>query len=694
MPPLALGSRAVAGLSLALIAAGAVAAPPGSEPWPLDGGAGPWTLARAATLALGLALGPFVPGLSLALLCGAPGPWPRLVARACGLGIGYLLLAGLGQALVFGSMRERSFLLVLLALPPLALLARGGPSLDARPWLGMAATVAALAALLWPKLALESLNGDGTEAYELARSLLDHPLPYWDLERAQEPGGFGTPAVNPFLTNSYLAAALMRLLGRGELAARLPLLPALVVGAALAVGLAGRPGRAGFAYVACVTGALLVWNAYFVGYEPFFTDLAEPAATDFLMIALWLAAFTEIAAGATAFGVAFLLLACGILYSAFLLSATALAALALWRSRRPLMAWLAAGAAALSLAILYGTASGQLGDWGTRLYAEYWIDLTDPRRRVPASGVLLPLLFASGGLPLLALYRFRRLTPPSCALVVTAAVYLAVVLAHSYKNLHYLAPLPFLLAAPALEASPLRARIAATLVALAGIALAWPGPQQAHRETAALGRASCVDGLGYEQASLAAGMLYDAFAKPGPDAPRFFVGKHTFVRYALELGGPDCALRLSHEARPGWLAVAGDGAALWVRDLDLYARWRFRIPPLPSSALFPRAARPPLPQAATEWPARIDLAGQPGLALLVEAPRPDRHRARLLVPLVRPGGVRLGAEAVPLSARVNGAEARVAPAEGAVVVESPAWRTGYNLLELDTAEVPLWLERP
>ena len=46
---------------------------------------------------------------------------------------------------------------------------------------------------LWPKLAHEGLNGDGTEAYELARSLGQNRLPRWDLERWAPPGGSERP---------------------------------------------------------------------------------------------------------------------------------------------------------------------------------------------------------------------------------------------------------------------------------------------------------------------------------------------------------------------------------------------------------------------------------------------------------------------------------------------------------------------
>src|SRR5207247_2206553 len=176
--------------------------------------------------------------------------------------------------------------------------------------------IGALTVITWPKLAHESLNGDGSEAYEIARSLESHPLPRWDMQRWEGPGRFGTPAGNPFLTNAYLAWSGMAILGRGELAARLPLIPALVIVTVVAGGLVSRTGRSGWAYLVAVSSVYLLWNAYYVGYEPTFTDLAEPAATDTLMIALWLAGFAEIVAGATWIGVGSRLLGAFGLFSA------------------------------------------------------------------------------------------------------------------------------------------------------------------------------------------------------------------------------------------------------------------------------------------------------------------------------------------------------------------------------------------
>ena len=281
-------------------------------------------LVALTSLALALSLGWGVPGLSLAFLTDRRLRGPALLGRALALGVGYIVVTGLGYAVVTGHAPGRGMLIGLLAVPPVTLLGKtlkktcNGSQRDATLVTTVFAIVAltvmvALTVILWPKLEREGLNGDGTEAYEIARSLESHPLPRWDLERWEGPGAFGTPAVNPFLTNAYLAWSGMAILGRGELAARLPLIPAIVIATVVAGGLAPRPGRSVWAYLVAVAGVYLLWNAYYVGYEPTFTDLAEPAATDTIMVALWLAGFAEIAAGATWIGVGSLFLAAGVL---------------------------------------------------------------------------------------------------------------------------------------------------------------------------------------------------------------------------------------------------------------------------------------------------------------------------------------------------------------------------------------------
>jgi len=688
------------------------------EPWPLGGPSQGGPFLAGTSLALGLLLGWGVPGISLAFLTDRSLQGAALLARSLGLGVGYIVVTGLGYAIIAGHAPERAVLLGLLAVPPLVLLGKvlrpAGPvnasQRDPVPGRNALATVAltamvALTGILWAKLAHEGLNGDGTEAYELARSLADHPVPRWDLERWDGPGRFGTPAVNPFLTNSYLVQAGMTVMGRGELAARLPLVPAVVIAVVLAGSLASRPGRSGWAYLMAVAALYVLWNAYYVGYEPPFPDLAEPAATDTMMVALWLAGFAEVVAGVEWIGVASLVLAAFILYSAPVLTVPALVAFGFWARRwRPLLLYCGAGALAAGLALAYGAASGDLADWLRQVRSEYWYDLVDQTRRSATGRFAALLLLLTGGLPLLALVRWRRLSASSRALLCAAGLYLAVALLSSYKNLHYLAPLPFLLAPAALQATGPRSRTAAAAIVVAAFFLSWPSPAAIHRDTVELGEKSCAVGMGYEEASLAGDVVYRAFAPTG-QAERFAVGKHTFVRYALQRGGRDCALRLSPARDDGWIPLAGTDVTLATSDVDAYAGWRLRQPPVPTSLLFPGPARVALPALAEAWPAAIDLGGPPGSALVIEDFDPrdtTRPRARLLLPLsygMPPGPwlrVRGPHPAVRLEVRVNGhapTAMDVSPESSLVnLSDAVGWWTGWNILEVHCRPAGLTLE--
>ena len=79
--------------------------------------------------------------------------------------------------------------------------------------------VAAAVILFRRECFVQCFDGDGTELFDLARSLRGHFLPYWEIEVAER---FGTVIVNPSLINSYWTCGLQMLLGENELATRLP----------------------------------------------------------------------------------------------------------------------------------------------------------------------------------------------------------------------------------------------------------------------------------------------------------------------------------------------------------------------------------------------------------------------------------------------------------------------------------------
>ena len=558
------------------------------EPWPLGAAASIDSAVRLSSLALALALGWAVPGLSVAMLGGDRADVPRSFI----VGTAYLAATTLLWAVFAGGAPTRAPLVALLALPSLVLLARGSSVRPPwREWLGASIAVVVLTFALWPKLAHEGLNGDGTEAYELARSLGQNRLPRWDLERWAPPGRFGTPAVNPFLTNSLMVRSAMTLAGQSELSARALLVPVFVVAIIAVAGTTRSRELSAWIYVAAVGLLYLLWNSYYVGYEPAFSDLAEPAATDTLTVALLASGALELARGRLGLSIAAFVLAAGILYSAPVLVGAALLFIAATDRKlgsRPLLTWAGALGCLLLLGLIAGFQTGDLGDWLRQIRAEYVDDFVGRGTRQPGLPLLGLALLATGGLPLVVVTRRRSVPVVPAAFFFAATVYLLIVLASAEKNLHYLAPVAFLMAPAAIAVSRRRERIAASLVIAVAFLLSWPNDLSVHRETVELGRDSCVLGLDYETAVLGADVIYEALGRPGRHG-HFAVGKHTFVRYALELKGDDCRLVLSDGAPPGTSIVARGRLTLASADHTVLDRWRSLRPPIPRSSLFPRA---------------------------------------------------------------------------------------------------------
>jgi hypothetical protein len=450
-----------------------------------------------------------------------------------------------------------------------------------------------------------------------------------------------------------------------------------------------------------MTAVYVLWSAYYVGYESAFPDLAMPAGSDTVTIALWLAGFRELVAGSSPLGMFFMVLASGTTWSAPVLTALALTFLMFLDRER---GWTAIRLGALATVVLaavvaaVGWLSGDWADWVRQLRVQYVADLVDPERHVAALPLFTQFLLSTAGLPLLLPFAWRRLSVPSRVLSFTGAAYLAIVLAGNHKNLHYLAPLPWILLGPVLEATRTRLQLAATVALAMVFALSWPEQAAVRREAIDLGRVSCVQGFDYEAAALAADSVYQAFNVPGPG---FELGKQTFVRYAMDLGGRDCVIGLSPTVPPGAIAVVDDTASVWVTDVDRYARWWFHPLREPSSVLFPQPRRRAYPADAAAWTGRLYLTQEPGRALLLTgfadsnvAPGgPVTGHARLLVPVpdAEQHEVWLGLHApaaARVQARVNGNSASglvVEPDREEVVVQG-SWRPGWNLLELGATQ--------
>ena len=141
--------------------------------------------------------------------------------------------------------------------------------------------------VLTPKFYWENINGDGAAAFESARVLLLHPLPFW-------PDTAGPISFYPGMKNLvslYPPAWFMRLFGLVEASARLPYLLGLVGLYASLLGIIqyGREQAVGLAERWLLWVGLAVFSvvmAYSSTYEPYVADIALPAMADILEMAL------------------------------------------------------------------------------------------------------------------------------------------------------------------------------------------------------------------------------------------------------------------------------------------------------------------------------------------------------------------------------------------------------------------------
>jgi len=676
-----------------------------AEAFPLGGAAGDGAVLSGVALLLGLLLGWAIPGIALALLTNGTLTGSALLGRALGLGVGYLFATSLAYGLVAGHAPPRAALLVLLALPNLVLLLRSrraAPPVSVVPIVPVCAALivmAMLTAVLWQKVRHEHFSGDGTEIYEWSRSLSDHPLPFWDLEDPSRPGAFGVPVFASF-AGAPLVQAEMTLIGRGEISARLPFVIALVILAALAAGLATHRSPAGWLLTIAMAGLYVLWHAYYVGNEPPVTDLAESAGTDTLTIALWLAGARELLRGSTRVGITFLALS-----SVTTMMGPPLAVLTmplLWvaspeRARRAWRWTTLTGAVVLPVLVATVWITGVGPDWWAGFEREFVHDLATAQTRAPEWPLVVQWLISTAALPLLAPFFWRRMSGTSRMLTLVGVGYLAIVLGGQQKTLHYLAPLPWICLVPALELATTRVHLTAVGLLAAACVLSWPSPRPVQRDAVTLGRESCVQGLDYQAAVRGADVVYNAFDRPAT-GERFSVGAHTFVRYAMDLGGTRCVIGLSPSTPDRAVTIAADPQAhLWTTDIDRFVWWRFHDVAVPSSPLFRlfhvvrRGASPALPTDPVEWSGQIAMDSSQGRALLVEH---QTHSVRLLVPVVDPDdatvlvGVRTTND--QLSITINGApapDAQVGSESEGTSLTGP-WRRGWNIVEV-TGSAPL-----
>ncbi len=328
--------------------------------------------------------------------------------------------------------------------------------------IGLAAAVAGIA-LFGREQFLQCFNGDGTEAYELARSLRYHLLPYWEIEPVER---FGTPIVYPALICSYWNFALQLLLAQSEVATRLSYWVWWLGVFAVALHMTGdrdAPPDRSRNWRAALTLALAgllwcLWYTFYGGHYPYMADLACPGIPDALFTLLLLLALDclrqeDLTGWAVMMTLASLVIYAGVV----MLVLTAMAAL-LWRPvPRGRMLRAALGGMGLLSAVAcfylaWGWREGSLAAWRATLQEEYFADFFAPAGPsgsrlwfacyfllgcgvTAAIGLVLPFLRRAQADP-----GNREIAWERTVATVTL-LYLLIVLRSEARNLHYLGPL-------------------------------------------------------------------------------------------------------------------------------------------------------------------------------------------------------------------------------------------------------------
>jgi len=378
-------------------------------------------------------------------------------------------------------------------------LARLGKRYGGALLIGLIMAVAAVVTL-FPEQFLQCFAEDGTETYELARSLRHHPLPYWELETWQWETGnrLGTVVVNPSLINSYWTCGLQTLLGDGdsgggELATRLPYWVWWLAVFAASIRLA-QPLSAGGTLLAAVALGLLMFIegllfSFYVGYNQYMADLANPGVPDALFtLCLLLALDCLRQRDRRGFAVCFVL-ASLVLYAGPIILAATLAAAWLWRpiERSEVVRW-GVRTVELLLAILlfylaWGWWEGSLRAWVDTIDIEYVADYLSPISRWKSGPLFFGyFLLLCGGVAAWGLARAFRRGPWQRTVATATLLYLLVVLLSGFKNVHYLSPLlpiPVILFFSGGKSEvPRYAKVAAICSLVFCIFLCWPKQRQ------------------------------------------------------------------------------------------------------------------------------------------------------------------------------------------------------------------------
>ncbi len=484
--------------------------------------------------------------------------------------------------------------------------------------------VAAAIVVFFPEQFVQCFNEDGTETYELARSLRQNLLPYWELETWdwEESGPMGTAVVNPSLVNSYWTCALQVLLGPTagpglELATRLPYW--IWWSAIFAVGcrLLRAEGRSWFAAVPLALTMFLSAElfTFYVGYNAYMADLANPGVPDALFTLLLLLALDCLLRRDRWGWCAAMTMATAVLYAGPVLMVLTLAAAWIWQPipRREVFRWgLRGGGLLLLLAAFYlawGWWYGSLAYWIDTLDIEYVNDYlaTAPRWK---SAPLFAAYFVlgCGGVAAIGLWTAFRQDPWQRTAATTVLAYLAVVLGSGFKNLHYLGPLLpipvilFLLCDAGRQPVAYRRRCwLCTGSTMLCIALCWPAARATFTLNRELGQQTTITADSYTTAVSWTRLRY-AMRQQGVIS--WDCDQHTWAAYARwdAVAAPDCLRPFvlteggpptpEYQLLASWPAGAGRAAARLYVSNPWRGEWLATQRPLMPLDRYPIVLRP------------------------------------------------------------------------------------------------------
>ena len=422
----------------------------------------------------------------------ATAPAWSLAANSLALVLTCLILrqsVGLGRTTLAGAWLVWTVVLFLLAWRPGELRTALG-DLVRRRGLGLIVGVLAVTAAvvaLFPEQFVQCFNEDGTETYELARSLQDHFLPNWELETWDPiPGGrLGTVVVNPSLVNSYWTFALQTLVGGKELPTRLPywvwwLCIFLAAGRLASPGRDHGPTAVALALLMLLAGVLLT---FYAGWNPYLADVANPGVTDALFTLCVLLGFDALRHRDRWGWAVAMLLGSLVLYAGPVMTTLILAAAWWWKptERAELRRWTAIiavlFAATAVFYVAWGWRDGSLGYWIDTLDQEYVQHyLADVPRWLSAPLFFGYFLLGCGGVAAAGLVMALRRDAWQRTVATVTLLYLAIVLGAGFKNLHWLAPLwpvPLVLFLQPGKRLEVRAAVAIVSIVIC-LAIAWP----------------------------------------------------------------------------------------------------------------------------------------------------------------------------------------------------------------------------